>query len=41
MARVRRRRLSRGYNKRVFKRTARKVHKMNLPRHSARGGIRF
>lgn len=41
MARIRRRRLSRGYNKRVFSRTARKVHKMNLPRHVRRGGIHF
>ena len=41
MARVKRRKLSRGYNKRIFRRTARKVHKMNLPRHVSRGGIRF
>ncbi|QXP45047.1 hypothetical protein [Microvirus mar15] len=41
MARVKRRRLSRRYNKRIFRRTARKVHKRNLPRHTSRGGIRL
>lgn len=41
MARVRRRRLSRRYNKRVFTRTARRTHKANLPRRITRGGIRF
>lgn len=38
---VRRKRLSKRYNKRIFKRTARRVHKMNLPRHVSRGGIRL
>lgn len=39
--RYRRKRISRRYSKRLFRRTARKVHKMNLPRHVARGGIRL
>lgn len=38
---VKRKRLSRRANKRLFSRTARKVHKKNLYRHVARGGIRF
>lgn len=38
---VKRKKLSSRYNKRIFKRTARKVHKMNLPRHVSRGGIRL
>lgn len=41
MARVKRRRLSRRYNRRVFSRTAKKVHKANLVRRISRGGIRF
>lgn len=36
-----RRRLSKRYNKNVFSRTARKVHKKNLVRHVSRGGIRL
>lgn len=41
MARVRRRKLGRKYNRRVFSRTARKTHKKNLIRRVSRGGIRF
>lgn len=41
MARVSRRRLSRRYNRRVFTRTARKVHRRNLPRKAGRGGLRL
>lgn len=41
MARVRRRRLSRRFNRRNFSRTARKVHKRNLVRRVSRGGIRL
>lgn len=39
--RVSRRRLSKRFNRNVFRRTARKVHKKNLPRHVSRGGIRL
>lgn len=38
---MKRRKLSRRYNKRNFKRTARMVHKKNLIRRVMRGGIRF
>lgn len=38
---AKRRRISKRYNKRNFTRTARKVHKKNLYRSVARGGIRF
>lgn len=38
---VRRKRLSKRYNKRNFSRTARKVHRKNLVRKISRGGIRF
>lgn len=41
MSRVRRKRLSRKYNRKNFSRTARKVHKRNLVRRVSRGGIRF
>lgn len=41
MARVRRKRLSKRYNRRNFTRTARRVHKRNLVRRVSRGGIRF
>lgn len=33
--------ISKRYNKRNFTRTARKVHRKNLYRKTARGGIRF
>lgn len=36
----RRRRLGRRYNRRVFTRTARKVHRRNLVKRTGRGGIR-
>lgn len=39
--RVKRKRLSKRFNKRNFYRTARKTHKMNLVRKVSRGGIRF
>lgn len=39
--RYRRRKLSRRGNKRLFKRTASKVHKKNLSRRVSRGGIRL
>ncbi|UPW41569.1 DNA binding protein [Peromfec virus RodF8_53] len=38
---VRRKRLNSLYSRRVFSRTARKVHKKNLIRKVSRGGIRF
>lgn len=41
MARVRRRRLGRKFNRRNFSRTARRTHKKNLVRRISRGGIRF
>ncbi len=41
MSRVKRRRLSKRYNKRNFSRSARKVHRKNLVRKVSRGGIRF
>lgn len=41
MARLRRRRLSKFGNKRLFRRTASKVHKKNLSRKVSRGGIRL
>lgn len=41
MARMRRRKLSSGYNRRNFSRTARKVHRRNLIRRVSRGGIRL
>lgn len=41
MARYRRRRLSKRYNRRNFSRTARKIHKKNLYTHVSRGGIRL
>lgn len=36
-----RRRLSRRFNRRVFTRTARRVHRRNLVKRSGRGGIRM
>lgn len=39
--RYRRRKLSRAGNRRLFKRTASKVHKKNLSRKVSRGGIRL
>lgn len=41
MARLKRRRLSRRGNKRLFRRTAAKIHKKNLSRKVSRGGIRL
>lgn len=41
MSMLRRKRLSKRFNKRNFSRTARKVHKKNLIRKVSRGGIRF
>lgn len=41
MAKVKRKRLNRRFNRRNFSRTARKVHKRNLVRRISRGGIRF
>ena len=41
MSRVKRRRLSKRYNRRNFSRSARKVHRKNLVRRVSRGGIRF
>lgn len=41
MARVKRKRLSRRFNKINFSRTARRVHKRNLVRRVSRGGIRL
>lgn len=38
---MRRRRLSRRYNRRNFVRTARRVNRRNLVRRVSRGGIRF
>lgn len=38
---VKRRRLSKKYNRKVFTRTAKKVHPRNVPRHVSRGGIRL
>lgn len=38
---AKRKRISKRLNKRNFSRTARKVHKRNLYRVSARGGFRF
>lgn len=38
---AKRKRISKKYNKRNFSRTARKVHKKNLYRTTARGGFRF
>lgn len=38
---AKRRKISKSVNKRNFTRTARKVHKKNLYRVSARGGFRF
>lgn len=38
---IKRKRLSRRFNKRNFSRTARKTHKKNLVRRVSRGGIRF
>lgn len=35
-----RRRLSKRFNRRVFTRTARKVHRRNLVKRTYRGGIR-
>lgn len=39
--RVRRKKLSKRFNRRNFTRTARRVHKRNLGRRISRGGIRF
>lgn len=41
MARYRRKRLSRRGSARLFRRTARRVHKRNIVKHVARGGIRL
>lgn len=38
---LKRKRLSRRFNRRNFSRTARKVHKKNLTKRISRGGIRF
>lgn len=38
---AKRKRISNKYNKKNFSRTARKVHKKNLYRATARGGFRF
>lgn len=38
---VKRRKLSKRFNRRNFSRTARKVHKRNLVRRVSRGGIRL
>lgn len=38
---LRRKRLSKRYNRKNFSRTARKVHKKNLGRRVSRGGIRL
>ena len=38
---AKRKRISSSYNRKNFTRTARKVHKKNLVRSTARGGIRF
>lgn len=38
---MKRKRLSKRFNRANFKRTARKVHKKNLVRRISRGGIRF
>lgn len=37
----RRKRLSRRFSGRLFTRTARRVHRRNLPKRMTRGGIRF
>lgn len=41
MARVKRSKVSSSYSKKLFRRTARKVHKANLYRRVSRGGIRM
>lgn len=38
---MRRRRISGRKSRRIFTRTARRVHKRNLPRRVMRGGVRF
>lgn len=38
---VKRRKLSKRFNKRNFRRTATKMHRKNLVRKISRGGIRF
>lgn len=38
---LKRKKLSKRFNRRNFARTARRVHRRNLPRHVSRGGIRL
>lgn len=38
---MKRHRISNKYSKRLFKRTAKKVHRKNLPRRLSRGGYNF